>query len=204
MNKILILLAGYPATGKTFLCRQIRGRHPEFEVVSQDAMKEELWDTWGFDDIERKTELENMAWGEYYKVMDSKMSDNRCLISDYPFSKKQKGTLEALSDKHGYQVVTIRLTGDIDTLYERSRLRDLDPSRHLGHLVSRYHRGDVMEDRSQADCLVTYEIFRERCTTRGYDTFCLGRLIEVDVTDFHKVDYGRILDEIDRCIIADK
>ena len=118
------------------------------------------------------------------------------LISDYPFSEKQKGRLSDLAEKNKYQMITIRLTGDIDILYERSRSRDLDPSRHLGHLVSKYHLGDEMEDRSKADCIVTHDIFRERCMTRGYDTFELGALIEIDATDYRKIKYTEILEKV--------
>ena len=50
-----------------------------------------------------------------------------------------------------------------------------------------------MADRSQADCFVTLDVFRQRCLTRGYDTFCLGHLIAVDATDFSRIDYPRIV-----------
>ena len=49
MKKTLILLAGYPATGKSYLCSQICSKHPEFRILSQDELKEGLWDQYGFD-----------------------------------------------------------------------------------------------------------------------------------------------------------
>lgn len=100
-------------------------------------------------------------------------------------------------------MLTIRLTGDIDVLYERSKSRDLEPSRHLAHLVTRYHEGDVLEDRTKADALVTYEIFKDRCLNKGYDRFQLGSLIELDVTDYEKVDYEAVLDRVDEIIDRD-
>lgn len=200
MKETMILLAGYPATGKSYLCKQILEKYPQFQVISQDDMKEALWDEYGFDSMEEKTKLEMLSWEKYYKAADEKMQEGRMLISDYPFSEKQKGRLADLAEKNKYQMITIRLTGDIDILYERSRRRDLDPSRHLGHLVSKYHLGDEMEDRSKADCIVTHDIFRERCMTRGYDTFELGILIEIDATDYKKINYSKILEQIGRKI----
>lgn len=194
MKKTLVLLAGYPATGKTYLCSQICSRFPEFHILSQDELKEGLWDEYGFDNIEEKTALEMKSWELYYETMDQKMATGEWLISDYPFSEKQKGRIRALAEKNRYQVITFRLVGDIDTLYGRSKGRDLDPKRHLGHLVSRYHAGDAMEDRSRADCLVTREVFRERCLNRGYEKFELGRLLEIDATDYEKIDYPGILE----------
>lgn len=196
MKKTLILLAGYPATGKTYLCNKILEIFPDFAVVSQDEMKEGLWDQYGFSNLEEKTKLENQAWHQYYDCLEKHMEQSNGIISDYPFSEKQKGKLNVISKKYQYQVITIRLVGDIDVLYERSRERDLKPDRHLAHLVSCYQKGDTMKDRSKADCLVTKEIFRERCENRGYDTFELGHLISLDVTDYHKINYSQIIEKI--------
>lgn len=200
MKKTIILLAGYPATGKTYLCNQILGRHSGFSVVSQDEIKEELWDRWGFDSLEEKTALEERGWELYYETLGDGMSKGQMIISDYPFSEKQKGRLEELTGQYGYQAVTIRLLGDIDVLYQRSRERDLDPSRHLAHLVTRYHKGDVIEDRAKADALISYGTFRDRCEHKGYDKFRLGELLELDVTDYSSINYNKVLDRIDKLL----
>ncbi|MDD4371159.1 MAG: AAA family ATPase [Anaerostipes sp.] len=196
MKKTIILLAGYPATGKSYLCNKILEQNHDFEVLSQDEMKEKLWDEYGFNNMEEKNELEKKSWNQYYEVMDQKMKDGIFLISDYPFSDKQKDKIATVAKKNKYQVITIRLTGDIEFLYNRSKGRDLDSSRHLGHLVSCYHKGDILEDRSKADCIVTKEIFFDRCMNRGYDKFQLGKLIEIDVTDIRKINYPQILKEL--------
>ena len=109
MKKAMILLAGYPATGKTFLCSRILKRHSEFIVVSQDEMKEKLWDRFGFENIEEKTRLEDQSWELYYETLEELMSGEHSVISDYPFSEKQKGRLESLSLTYGYQVLRFAL-----------------------------------------------------------------------------------------------
>jgi predicted kinase len=196
MKKSMILLAGYPATGKSYLCNKILERFGDITVVSQDELKEGIFDQYGFRNMEEKVALEMKSWEQYYKDVAEEMGKGNVIISDYPFSEKQKGKLQALSEQYEYQMITIRLLGDIDILYERSRKRDLAQSRHLSHLVSSYQKGDVMEDRTKADCLVTYDVFVDRCKNRGYDTFQLGYLIEMDVTDFTKIDYDAVLDEL--------
>lgn len=72
----------------------------------------------------------------------------------------------------------------------------MDQTRHLSHIVTSYQKGDYLENRSNADNLLTYEEFLKRCTTRGYNTFKLGKLIELDVTDFKKINYSKLLDKI--------
>lgn len=201
MNKTLILLAGYPATGKSYLCSKIRKRFPQFSALSQDNIKEKLWDQYGFNNQEEKTALEMKSWELFYTILDKEMEKSKMLISDYPFSEKQKDRLRALALKYGYQVITIRLICDIDVLYQRSRMRDLNPDRHLGHLVSIYHKGDELENRNEADCFISYDIFRERCRERGYDKFELGYLIEIDVTDYERIDYSQVIGEIERLLL---
>ena len=44
MKKTLVLLAGYPGTGKSYLMRQIQEAYPTFQILSPDAYKEEMWD----------------------------------------------------------------------------------------------------------------------------------------------------------------
>ena len=199
MKKTLILLAGYPATGKSDLTERIIARHPggNFAVTTPDEVKEQMWDEVGFDDAEDKARLELKIWERYYANIEAFFSEGRQVISDYPFSDKQKGKFEALTARYGYQVVTVRLVGDPRTIYARSLKRDLSQRRHLGHLVTRYHKGDVLEDRTQADGLVTLELFLDRCANKGYDRFELGHLVKVDATDVSAIDYPPLLDQID-------
>ena len=120
MKKTLILLAGYPGTGKTYMCNKILEQEKDFQVISQDDMKEQLWDEFGFDNMEEKTALENKSWTLYYEQIEDAMNQGKRLVSDYPFSEKQRGKLKRLCEEYGYQPVTIRLEGDLEVLFGRS------------------------------------------------------------------------------------
>ncbi|WP_027416026.1 AAA family ATPase [Aneurinibacillus terranovensis] len=196
MNKVLILLAGLPGTGKTYLSTIIKERLGVFYMLSQDELKEYYCDLYGYNNLEEKQELEKIAWAKYYEIMEYQMQAGSNILSDYPFSQKQKPHIQQLVEKYGYKVVTIRLIADLDVLFERQKKRDLDPVRHLSHIVTSYKKGDYLADRSKADNLLTYEEFIKRSTTRGYDTFELGKLYEVDVTDFTKVNYSKLLEDV--------
>lgn len=196
MEKVLILLAGLPGTGKTFLGERLRERFGFFEQVSLDALKEAEFDRCGFANMQEKRALEQQSWTRYYELMDKHMRAGRNILSDYPFSDKQKPRLASLAQQYGYRVLTVRLIGDLDVLFERQRVRDLDHSRHLGHLVSVYVPGQELADRSRADLLLSREEFVKRCTTRGYEEFALGQLYELDVTDYAKVDYSGLMEGI--------
>lgn len=193
MKNTLLLLAGFPGTGKSYLAKQLTDRFPHLEVLSPDDIKEEFWDRYGFENLAEKEEVIQKSWNEYYIRMEQKFMENISIISDYPFSEKQRSKLDQLTRDYGYYVITIRLIGDLDVLYERQKQRDLDDTRHLGHIVNSYHKGMSLSTHHEADNLLSYDEFIKRCTTRGYDTFTLGETIEVDVSDFRKVDYTGLL-----------
>lgn len=196
MEKLLILLAGFPGTGKTYLSNIIMRELGLFYMISPDNLKEFYCDIFGFHNLEEKLEIEKISWAKYYELMEKQMQLGSNIISDYPFSQKQKPHIQKLVEIYDYKVLTIRLIANLDVLFERQKKRDLDSERHLSHIVSSYKKGDHLADRSTADNLLSYEKFVKRCTTRGYDTFELGKLYEVDVTDYSKVNYFELFKDI--------
>lgn len=196
LDKVLMLLAGLPGTGKTYLCNMIKENLGAFYMLSQDELKEYYCDMYGYQNLEEKQDIEKIAWVKYYELMEQQMQVGSNIMSDYPFSQKQKPQIQKLAERYRYKVVTIRLIADLDVLFERQKKRDLDPTRHLSHIVTSYKMGDHLVNRKNADNLLTYEEFIKRCTTRGYDKFELGKLYEVDVTDYTKVNYSKLLEDI--------
>jgi predicted kinase len=193
MKRTLILLAGYPGTGKTYLGNIIISRFQTFQLLSPDEIKEKNWDQYGFDNEHEKEFLIQKSWAQYYDSMKLLFSKGKQVMSDYPFSDKQKETIKSICKDYGYQVITLRLVGDIPVLFERQKTRDLDKSRHLGHILSSYHYPQQMTKREDADSLLDFKEFENRCLGRGYGEFSMGYLYEIDVSDFSKIDYEEIL-----------
>lgn len=198
--KTIILLAGYPGTGKTYMCNKILSKFPYFCIVSQDQIKEDNFDEYGYNNLEERDKIIEKCRDEFYKNIEENMEKQNNIISDYPFSEKQKSIIGDLASKYKYKVITIRLIADLEVLYKRQLARDLDESRHLAHIMSSYHKGQILKDRSKADLLVSHDEFINRCKTRGYGDFKLGDLIEVDVTDYSKIDYDNINKQIEKLI----
>ena len=197
MKKYLILLAGPPATGKSYLSRLICQALSETYTVSPDELKENLADNIGYNSLEEKVELEKVVWDYYYQALELYMKiGKQFILTEYPFSYKQKPILEKLSTKYKYDIITIRLVCDFETLWNRRIQRDLSEDRHLSYILSHYHYGDTLEDRTAADQLITKEEFAEIIQARNYNHFEMGKLYEVDVTDYSKVDYEPIIEEL--------
>ena len=197
MKKYLILLAGPPATGKSYLSRLICQALPETYTVSPDELKENLADNISYNSLQEKVELEKVVWDYYYQALELYMKiGKQFILTEYPFSYKQKPILEKLSTKYKYDIITIRLVCDFETLWNRRIQRDLSEDRHLSYILSHYHYGDTLEDRTAADQLITKEEFAEIIQARNYNHFEMGKLYEVDVTDYSKVDYEPIIEEL--------
>ena len=200
MKQTLILLAGYPGTGKSYLAELLMKQFTGFEILSPDEIKEEFWDAYGFRNEQEKEELIQKSWVEYYHRMEWKFTWGISLLSDYPFSHKQHDQLQEVCDKHHVQIITIRMIADLDVLFERQKKRDLDASRHLGHIVKKYHKGICLKCHEEADNLLDYDEFIQRCTCRGYGTFALGTTLQLDVTDFATAPYGELMIRINELL----
>jgi len=80
MKKYLILLAGPPATGKSYLSRLICQALPETYTVSPDELKENLADNIGYNTLEEKVELEKVVWDYYYQALELYMKIGKQFI----------------------------------------------------------------------------------------------------------------------------
>lgn len=200
MKQTLILLAGYPGTGKSYLAELLMKQFTGFEILSPDEIKEEFWDAYGFRNEQEKEELIQKSWVEYYHRMEWKFTRGISLLSDYPFSHKQHDQLQEVCDKHHVQIITIRMIADLDVLFERQKKRDLDASRHLGHIVKEYHKGIQLTSHEEADNLLDYDEFIQRCTCRGYGTFAPCTTLQLDVTDFATAPYDELMIRINELL----
>ncbi|MBL1228244.1 zeta toxin family protein [Enterococcus sp. BWB1-3] len=206
MKKYFILLAGSPGTGKTYLMNKLRERFPDMYEITLDEIKEYYADSIGFDNLEERAEQErSKVYPFYYKALALYMeAGKKVVVSEYPFSDKQKGQLQKMAETYGYEVVTIRLTADFDVLWERRYTRDREHERHLSYIMDHYHYGDSLDDRRLATNHITKEAFKKIISDRNYDAFELGTLYEFDVTDYEKVDYTSLLDKLEQQIANDE
>lgn len=200
MKKTLILIAGPPATGKSYFIKCFGREIPNFKFVSPDILKEKLADQYGYKNKREKDELEKIVWKMYYDKLFAYMSrSKKIILSEYPFSYKQKEHLEKLCSTFKYQVITVRLYADFEVLWKRRIVRDLEDDRHLSHITNSYYKGMKMK-REDADALITKSEFKDIIESRQYNNFRLGKLYAVNVTEFEKVNYEKIISAIKKDI----
>ncbi|WP_425255350.1 AAA family ATPase [Mammaliicoccus sciuri] len=189
-QKCILILAGPPGTGKTYLANQIMKANANWHILSYDDIKERYFDKYGFNNLSEKAALGEKAWKAFYLQLDDLFHQSKKIIIDYPFSYKQEDTLTRMIAQYQYKPKTLILYGDMHELYKRQKERDLDDSRHIGHIVTRYKNGDFP---NTPDDLDDFEQFKSRCEDRQYDHFHIGNYKRINATHFEDVNLNEIL-----------
>ena len=125
-------------------------------------------------------------------------------ILENNFENVSRDGLMKLLDQYEYKAITVTLTGDYRSIYQRFLQRNASPERHRGHVVNdcnpEENRGKEEKGSENRGAEVSYESFVNGIGNRGMDKFkANGPQILLDTTDFGKVDLYRLLDEIERC-----
>lgn len=194
--KTLLIVTGGPGTGKSYAAAKIEAGIGGLKKLSYDALKEKNWDIFGYDNKTQKEAVNKFALEEFYLYVRKAMRKGGPLLLEYPFYQYHKPRLKELADEYDYSVITVYLYGDFRTVYERSVKRDKGDRRHPGHLTDCYHPEEAGAGmRTAVDAIPDYEAFCRWMRERDYN-IGLGHTIAVDVTDFGKIDYGKIIEEI--------
>lgn len=182
-----------PATGKTSIVNKLQQEF-HYPVLEKDLIKEELFDTVGFECYAEKRALDHAANAALLYVIESELKADRSIFVVNNFDTSSNERLNKLIEIYKPNCVTVFLTGDEHILYQRYVERDRNHARHLGHIVQEHyplHEGD------SPDYTMTPEEFNEKFVKRGMTHFSVpGSRLDVDASDFTKVDVNKIAEFI--------
>lgn len=205
MKKMLIILAGAPAVGKSYFSHLVLEKFGNVPLLSPDTAQEMYADRFGYKNSVEKREIYNRAFELFYDMLAYNMHEGQNLILiDYPFSEKQRGRISEINDFYGYNILTVRFSADFDVLYERRKIRDISLERHPVYLTESYQFGEKISKEKREELLISKEDFRKKIEDSAYDKFVLGETVEVDTTHFsEKLERGlkRILVKIEQRLL---
>ncbi|PID51935.1 MAG: serine protease [Candidatus Moraniibacteriota bacterium] len=173
----LIIITGLPGTGKTTIGRKL-SHDLHIPFMSKDDFKEILFDTLGCKDRAWSQQLGEVSYDLLYKVTEDMLCAGSSLIIETNFNPKRASKkIMQLQNTIGFNIFQLRFFADGHILFERFKNRALSGNRHKGHC-------DAENLDNFKDSLLCGTI--DKLTVQG-------EFLDVDTTDFEKVDYQKIV-----------
>lgn len=188
MNK-LILIAGASAAGKSRYAKHFGNAFP-IPVISKDSVKEVMHDGLQFHatTVEQTQYYGACAYKLLFYFAECLMKSGVDLCLESSFTNQSKDVMLSLLRTYHYESLTVFLNAPLEILHQRFIQREKTEERHPGLSHGIYHDFE------------TYEKVAAQQTE-----FDLGdKRLEVDVSDWDKVDYGTIDLKIEEFINIDR
>lgn len=181
---LLIIISGPPGSGKTTLGEHL-ARELRLPFIHKDGIKELLFDTLGWSDRAWSRKLGAATYELLYHFMEALLSVGCSFIVESNFDAKfSTGKFLELKAKYGFEPLQMRCVADGEVLFQRFKERAESGKRHPGHVE-----------------YLNFEEFKP-ALLRGRDEVMDigGSVLEVDTTDFDRVEYGELIEAIKEMI----
>jgi predicted kinase len=170
-------VTGLPGTGKTTLARRIAA-DLRLPLIYKDGVKEILFDSLGWSDREWSRRLGLASYDLLFHFVAAQLAAGASLVVESNFSSiHDTPRFLALKERYGFEPIQILCYADGEVVLERFRSRASSPDRHPGHV----------EGANMAE--FAPRLLRGRAASLAI----AGTLMEVDTTDFARVDYAALL-----------
>jgi predicted kinase len=175
----LVLVNGFPGTGKTTVGKQL-SQHLRVPLLSKDAFKELIFDALGWSDKEWSLKVSAAS----HRIMDYLIAEElkigHSLIIEANFKPKiDSARFRRHQDTYGALLIQVLCWAQGDVLFDRYWTRHTS-DRHPGHVEAA-----TREEQRRG-------LAPGKCEPLSID----GTTIEVDTTDFDRVDYSGILAKV--------
>jgi len=176
----IIIVTGRPAAGKSTLAKWL-SQELKLPLVSKDSIREELFDRLGWKDRKWAQKLGKVSIDMMFYLARAELTVGHSIIMDNSFYPPVSNPrFQALKEQYHAESIQIVCDSDHETLFQRFKSRADSGSRHPGHRDQ-----DVIED-----------LYANLADNSSQILEIGGSVIEVDTTDFAKVDYQEILKQV--------
>lgn len=191
MNKKIIIIEGYLASGKSTFALQL-SKATGAPYLMKDTFKSALCESISIKDREESLKYSVITFDAMMYAAERMMEAGCPVILEGNFApagvkkKDESEVIRKLINKYGYCSLTFKFMGDTHVLHERFLEREKTPE-----------RGQANKMRME----VSWESFNEMC--HALDDFSVGGdVIRVDTTNFGKADFDRHLETVKQFMIS--
>lgn len=130
---LLLIVMGFPGSGKTFFARQFAELH-NLPRISEDVLRYELFENPQFNDDEADI-LQRMM----HYPLEQLMQTERTIVCEGSFlTAEERKSVYELAAKNGYRTLAVWLQTDLETAASRARSRDRrNPDRKYSFPIDR-------------------------------------------------------------------
>jgi len=177
---ILLLITGLPCTGKTTLGRRI-AQEFHWPLVSRDAIKEQLFDSLGWQDRAWSQKLGHASYAILHHLADVLLHAHCSCILESNFTPAfDSEPFQQLQARHQFFPLQIVCHTDGPVLFERFQHRSESGERHPGHVD-----------------YLNYQEFAPRLLDGRAEPLEIGgEVLNVDTTVFEQIEYAALFREI--------
>jgi predicted kinase len=129
-HPLLVIVSGPPGSGKTTIARELALRL-QLPLVAKDDIKESLYDSLGWSDLEWSRKLGRATWEAMFVLMERFLTAGASAIFEsnfYPEWHRERLTL--LHERAPYVLFEVYCIADPATLARRNNERDRHPGHH--------------------------------------------------------------------------
>ena len=184
-RNVLIIVSGPPGAGKTTLASSL-SELLGVPLLTKDGIKEALFDSLGWQDRSWSNRLGAASFELLHRLIDAQLKAGIPVIVEANFKGAAAQRIGELLRAHGAFPVQIACTAREDVLDARVRERWISGKRHPGH-----------------DDEATLTENAPGWSSAQYEVLPIGgSTYRVDTTDFSKVDFGTLFNEIKLRLVA--
>ena len=182
----IIIVTGSPAAGKSTLAKWL-SQELKLPLVSKDTIREELFDRLGWKDRKWAQELGKASVDMMFYFAKASLQVGHSIIMDNSFCPPiSNPRFQALKEQNNAESIQIVCDADPETLFKRFKSRADSGNRHPEH----------------GDQVVLQELYVSLADTSSSVLDIGGEVIEVDTTDFAKIDYQKILEKVKSWLLS--
>lgn len=182
--KFLIIIAGMPATGKTTYGNKI-AKELQLPFFSKDKFKEVIYDSVINNDefeYEEKRKIGITSYSVLYTICEVMMKASSNFIIESNFTNESAIKINELIKKYNYKSVVIKFDTDIKILHKRFLDREKTIERHPGLIAD-----------GKFNDFATFNKISSK--SKNFRLEGVEEIL-IDTSDFSKVDFEKIVEEI--------
>ncbi|MFH1192057.1 MAG: AAA family ATPase [bacterium] len=179
-KKLLLIISGYPATGKTTLGRKL-SEYLKIPFLCKDDIKESLFDSLGCDDREWSKKLGQASFELLWQLTETMLKAETPLIIEAFFHREfARDKLLNFKKKYKYFPIEINCASEENIRLERFKERNETGDRHPRHVDHINYKNTSLNELKN----------KKSSLDIG------GKFFNLDTTNFNKVDYNKLFSSI--------